>query len=263
MKITIIFVAILVLLPLIAAETIGVEFPSNDNTFEPEEGIKFVVNIYDSNQQPIYNQDVLVVVEDQGKNVRKEETVKSGTPVVINLGEKAASGQGKITTTYGDLEPTISFFEIGEKELLKFELKDSILTITNIGNTLYEKEINIIIGNTKPSTKQPNLGIGKSVSYRLIAPEGVYSITVDDGTNKQSWLSVPLSGATGNVVAAVDDSASQRTGITGGISPDEQSNEALLSYIQKNKFVYVFIFVIFGAMILLAIERRFKKKTGK
>jgi len=39
----------------------------------------------------------------------------------------------------------------------------------------------------------------------------------------------------------------------------EESEIAFLSYIKKNKLIYAFILVIFGAGILLAVERRFKK----
>ena len=65
---------------------------------------------------------------------------------------------------------------------------------------------------------------------------------------------------TGKAVGVLDESISQRSGITGGISPDEE-DEQLLNYLRNNSFIYIFILVIFGAMILLAVERRFRRKV--
>ena len=86
-------------------------------------------------------------------------------------------------------------------------------------------------------------------------------LVVDDEPDIVDTLKEFLSRKGYDVVGALDDSSSGRSGITGGISPDE-GNIALLSYIKQNKFIYVFVAVIFGAMILVAIERNYKKRLN-
>ena len=174
----------------------------------------------------------------------------------INL-KGASYGQGTITAKYKDAEAK-GFFIIEIKESAKFELEGETLTITNIGNTKYTKTVQIIIGETT-GIKEPKLDVGKKVSYKLIAPEGVYSIKVTDGKTILTQDEVKLTG-TGKVIGALDETPSQRTGITGGIRA-ENSEENILSYFKNSKFVFVFVFVfaVLGAMILLAIERRYRK----
>lgn len=169
----------------------------------------------------------------------------------------ASYGQGKITATYKDSTAT-GFFNIEINEIVKFEIQGEKLIITNIGNTKYTKTVQIIIGETT-GIKEPKLNIGESVSYRLIAPEGIYNIKVSDGKTSISQGEVKLTG-TGKVIGALDERASSGAGIT-GISPEENSETELFNYVKKSKFIYVFVLTIFGAMILLAIERRYRRKA--
>ena len=65
---------------------------------------------------------------------------------------------------------------------------------------------------------------------------------------------------TGNVVGALDESSTKKNVITGGLKPEE--NNDLTNYLKRSWFSYVFILVIVGAAILLAVERRYSKKAG-
>jgi len=107
------------------------------------------------------------------------------------------------------------------------------------------------------------LVLGKSGTYRLVAPDGVYNIKVTDGVSETLEIGeVKLTSVgTGRAIGALDEQAGKRNPVTGGISPDQESDEALLSYMKSNKFIYVFVLVIFGATILLAIERRSRNKA--
>lgn len=248
----------LTLFSIVAAQSLEIEFP-NGKTFGAGDPITFKVTLYDDNGNPIDGQ-ILVSIEDAEKKAIKQETVESKEVVSVNLGETASSGQGIITTEYQDIK-RIEFFEIGRVETASFELEGTSLKVTNIGNTRYNKVIKITIGETE-GTKQPDLDIGESIIYRLVAPEGSYNIRVTDGLTSLIRGGIPLSG-TGQVVGAIDESASGRTPLTGVASPDENSDEAILSYIKRNTFIYVFIVAIFAAMILLGIERRYKNKSSK
>lgn len=259
-KKTLIISAFLILiLPLALAAEYNMEISTSKTVFAAGENVILKITLLDSQNNPV-NENVFVILEDAEKRIKVEKEITANEFVEIKIPEGASYGQGKITAKYQNLEVAGSFI-IEISELAKFEINGDALTITNIGNTRYTKTVQITIGETT-GIKEPKLDIGKSISYRLIAPEGVYNIKVTDG-NPQTAISqgnVHLTG-TGNVIGAIDETPSERSPLTGGIRPEDNQDESLLGYMKNNgRFVYTFIVVIFGAMILLAIERRYRKK---
>ncbi len=228
-----------------------------DKIFEPGETIQLKVIIYDANNNPVQD-DVLLVLKNIKEKIIKETTIKSNNFEQIELPEDILAGKGEIIVKYYDTE-IIETFAISKNKLIDIKIEGEKLILTNIGNTVYNEGIYITIGRTI-GTKTPKLNIGESISYRLVAPEGVYKIEVTDENRKTLFIKseVKLTGiGTGNVIGALDES--QRTGITGGVRP-EDSEQNIFSYFEESKFIYVFVFIILGAMILLAIERRYRKK---
>ena len=244
----------------VVAQDYSLEVSTLKTSFQQGEKISLKVTIYDS-EGKLVNDNVNVVLQDAEKTSRVEEEIHSNTFQEIDIGQDASYGQGEIITTYKDSTARGTFI-IEIQEIAKFEIKDENLIITNIGNTKYTKSVQIAIGETT-GVKQPKLNPGKSVSYKLVAPEGVYNIKVTDGKTTLTQGDIRLTG-TGQVIGALDQTAGSRSPITGriGISPGESSDEALLGYIKKSKFVYTFFLVVFGAMILLAVERRYSKKAS-
>jgi len=228
-----------------------------DKIFESGKTFEIKVTIYDSNNN-LVNDEVSITLKDVKDAIIKETKIQSSNFEEIELNEGIISGEGKIIVNYKESETTESFF-ISENELAEFKLEGEKLIITNIGNTKYEKKVYITIGEMT-GTKTPKLDIGKEISYNLVAPEGVYNIKVTDGETTFTREEVKLTG-TGQVIGAIDKTPSTRSPLTGGISPDKESEEAMLSYMKNNKFIYVFVLIIFGAMILLAIERRYREKV--
>lgn len=231
-----------------------------DKIFESGEIIQLKVIIYDANNNPVQD-NVLLVLKDIKEEIIKETTIKSNNFEQIRLPESILAGEGEIIATYQDIE-IIEKFTISKNKLIDIKIEGEKLILTNIGNTVYNEGIYITIGDTT-GTKTPKLNIGGSISYRLVAPEGVYNIKITDENRKTLFTKgeVSLSG-TGKVIGALDEPSS-RSPVTGGVRP-EDSEENILSYFQDSKFVYVFVFVVLGAMILLAVERRYRKKlTGK
>lgn len=238
---------------------IDISILSEDNIIQPGETFQIKVALYDSNNKPI-NDEVSIVLKNFKEEITKETTIQSNSIEEIKLDENTLAGEAKIIAKYGDVESTETFF-IEENKLIEFKIEGEKLIVMNTGNSIYNEKIYITIGDTT-GTKTPSLNRGESTSYRLIAPEGVYNIKVTDGKTTLNREEVKLTG-TGQVIGALDESVSQRSSITGGISPDKDSNIALMSYVKNSKFTYVFILAIFGAMILLAIERQYRKKSGK
>lgn len=247
--------AIVLLSSLVLAQDYKLEISTAQETFEADKNISIKVTLYEDGK--LLNDNVQVIVEDAEKRIKVEQTIPSNDFVDINV-DGASYGQGKITAIYKDVEATGNFV-IEIQELAKFEISGDKLTITNIGNTRYTKTVQIIIGETV-GIKQPKLNPGKSVSYRLIAPDGVYNIRVTDG-NQRSNLEVGGVSLTGRAIGILDESISGRSGLTGGIRPQE--NGEVLDYLKRSKFTYIFVLAVFGAMILLAIERRYRKRVSK
>jgi len=255
--------SVIFLLSLVAAQEYKIEITTTQEAFEAGEAITLRVSLLDSNHNPIYD-EVSIILEDSSKN-KKEEIIQSNELVSIDLGETATYGQGTITATYKDSTTTGIFF-INADENIEFELGENTLTITNTGNTKYTKPFQIVIGDYVGEIQNFNLEVGESKRFTLVAPEGTYTLKVIvDGEVLFSKNDVPLEskGFTGEAIGAIDESASQRTSLTGGISPEEESHEAILGYLKNSKLTYVFVIVIFGTMILLAIERRYRKKAKK
>ena len=155
---------------------------------------------------------------------------------------------------------------INKKIAIVYEkTREDQLIITNLGNTKYTKIIEIVIGDTT-GEKKLDLDVNEEISYRLITPEGNYNIKIinDEGETIFTKNSVTLRGRglTGEAIGVLDEKLSGRSGLTGGISPDEESDDAIAHYLKNSSFVYVFVLVIFGATILLAIERRYRKKAS-
>lgn len=248
---------IILLSSLVIAEDYVLGVSIAKEIFEAGENITFKVDIYDSNNNLI-DDAVSVTLEDAEERIFIKQTIPSNEFIEVNLGKLASYGQGKIIAEYKNSKAT-GLFEIKIKELARFDLNEDTLTITNVGNTRYTKTIHIIIGETT-GIKNPKINIGKSISYKLIAPKGVYLIKITDGKTTFIKEEVILTG-TGKIIGALDERISKGNSITGGISPDEEDGISR-SYLKNNKFTYVFILAIFGATILLAIERNYKKKLA-
>ncbi|MEK6875138.1 MAG: hypothetical protein AABX30_00455 [Nanoarchaeota archaeon] len=256
MKNVLIFLVYIVVLSLVVnaqASKINIELVPDD-VFAAGENITFKISLYDENNIPL-SENVDVVIEDAEKMKHLEEKVLTKELVQIDLGELAPYGYWTIIAKYGNLQAK-NTFSIEAEELAKFELNGDILTITNIGNIQYSKTVQIIIGNTI-GIKEPRLDIGKKVEYRLIAPEGTYNIRITDGTTSISSSNIAL---TGEVIGILDEKIPERAGLTGGIKPDTADESFSWYYLKKSKFTYIFVLAVFGAAILLAIERRYAKK---
>lgn len=249
-----IFVLVL-MLAVVSAQKLDVA-PIKD-TFLSGESIAVKASLYDSENNPI-SADVDVLIEDAEKRFAIQKTLQSNTLVDINLGNVAPAGYWKITARYSNITST-ALFMVETNELARFEIKDNILTVINAGNTIYTKTIQIVIGDTIGS-KSLELGVGESTSFRLIAPEGTYNIRVTDGKTTLTQAGVSL---TGKVIGVLDNRALSQTPLTTGVQGEEApyGDETSSTSGRSNAFVYIFLLVIFGAGILLAIERRFRKKA--
>jgi len=251
------------LLSLVTAKSIEIEFPKGDE-FEADKNITLKITLRDSNNNPLAG-EVSIILEDPVRENKIEKIVPSKEVVSIYLGKGAAQGYWSITATHPDSEDTTAQFKIKINEKIKFELKEDLLTITNTGNTKYTKPFQIRIGEYLGEAQNFDLEIGEKESFILIAPKGIYNIAViveDDILFSKTDVSLKGNGLTGKAIGALPETASKRSPVTGGIRP-KNYEETFFGYFRNSKFIYVFVLVVFGVMVLLAIERKYRQKAGK
>ena len=260
-KLVIVFL-ILSIFNVVSALNCKMEISLSQKTFKPNEAVTFRVNIYGASGNIIYNK-INITINDAEQIKKIQKTANSKDIIKIDLGEKPKQGQWNILAEYKDCKATESFF-IEAREDLSFSIEDGTLIIENTGNVPIDKKIQIIIGDTAGEPKNLKLDIGQQEKYRLIAPKGKYDIKIISDKEvifSKSKILLTNNGFTGNVIGAVSEETLNRNPLTGGIAPTKSSDEAILNYMRNSKVIYTFILVIFGAMILLAIERNYAKKA--
>jgi ABC-type Na+ efflux pump permease subunit len=224
------------------------------DVFQAGEPIKLKVSLYDESNN-LVNDKVLVTLEDYELRKKIEKEAYSNQLTEIELGEGAISGYWKITADYNGVRTT-QLITVEANELVEFSLSNDILTVTNIGNTEYNKKIRIFIGEIK-GIKEPHLEIGEETTYRLIAPDGSYNIKITDGITTFEKANVQL---TGKIIGALGEGdPEERTSLTGGVKPENEEDDFSFEYLKRSKMVYIFLFSVLGAMILLTIERIYQK----
>ncbi len=235
------------------------------SSISPGEALPLNVLIYDSSDN-LVSIDVNVKIQDVDKTQElTEKNILSNTNTSIAIGENPKAGSWIILLTYKDPDTgeevrTTEIFTVELDEKASFDLDGDILIITNIGNTRYMKEIDILIGST-PGTKNLDLEVGESARFRLIAPDGNYNIRVTDRgvSEERTFSNVPL---TGQVIGILDEKlATGSSPLTGTLKPESKGDDSFYSTIKNQKLTYIFLIIIIGAAVLLAVERNFRRKV--
>jgi hypothetical protein len=254
MKKSLMIIIGILMLSFVAAQEykLGIEIKES---FLPEEPITFKINIFDSSNN-ILPGEINVEIEDAQKITKIERTVSSGEINTVNI-ENARAGYWTISAVYHD-SVVKEFFSINESKGAKFEIEGDVLIVKNTGNSRYTETIDIIIGDSL-GTKNVDLGVGEETRFRLIAPDGTYNIKISDGTTTIAKSNIAL---TGNVIGILDEKIAESKGsVTGGLRPDENAGtDTYYSSTRNKSFVYVFILVVIGAAVLLAIERNYRRR---
>ena len=90
-------------------------------------------------------------------------------------------------------------FEMAGVQKVEFEFEDSVLSIKNVGNVIYNRTISVGIGN-ESMILDLNIALSEVRKFDLRAPNGEYDVFVDDGVdsvNHQVLL-------TGNAISVSD-----------------------------------------------------------
>jgi len=250
-----ILIASIILISVVSAQKLDVK--TTKETFKADENITFIVSLLDSQNSPI-DAEVNVIFESPNKNNNLETKVFTNKLSEISLGDKADYGSWKIIVKYEDLESNSLFF-MEENELLKFSLEGDVVKVKNIGNIKFAKKIDILIGDTGYQ-KEINLNVGEETSFRLLAPDGTYDIRITGGKTTLTKSDISL---TGKAIGTLDEEMISSDNPITGINPEEETGvDGNITSRVRNSF-YIFILVLVGATIVLAIERHYRKRYSQ
>lgn len=126
----------------------------------------------------------------------KEYLISSSQSYILPTQLNSTPGEWVLEASSSNITDSKTF-TIQEYPKIAIFLAGDILTITNIGNVQYNKNIEVQIGNNTIN-QSVNLGIGESIRRRLDAPTGEYEISVSaDGQEDNLGTSF----LTGRIVA--------------------------------------------------------------
>jgi len=214
-----------------------IEVALTENSVNPGSNMSFMIFLYDQANKKI-DADTSVDVTDSYNSVVWERITRTSELVVIPLDKNTSSGYWSVEAKYENLSVKRLFY-VGENQEADFRIINDTLIVSNMGNTPYRKAIQISIGDNV-EIKQMDLDIGESVRYRLLAPDGLYKVSVSDGTKEINIGDVSL---TGNVIGVMD----------------VRRNVGLIN---QYPIVWLFLIVVFGLAIFLFVQRTSRKKTS-
>lgn len=186
----------------------GIDIALNEQNFDPGSYLSIKPSLVDQAGLPI-DDDVSIVVKDTNTNRIFEKIIRSGETFGENLTTNLPSGYYEVDANSGDLNLSKTFF-VNEKALISVEIINSTLRVTNIGNIVYKKDIEIQI-NGKPFVKGIELGIGETKEFRLTGANEMYEVTVlDDGKTSLVNGKVLL---TGKAIGVMDNNEAESSGV--------------------------------------------------
>jgi len=205
----------------------------NSQNVKPGNNLNFKILLYDQSENVIYG-DASFLIEDLNGNSFMKSLGKIDEDRSFFIEKNFSSGYYKIKAyssgVYGERQ-----FYAEENEEAEFRMVNGTLTIKNVGNVKYNKAVQVRISDIVEIIND-ELEVGEEKSYKLMAPDGAYSIVVTDGSNSISGEGVSL---TGNVVSV---------------------KEVQKNFFTRNKIiVWVFIILVMGMFIFVTSRRVLKK----
>lgn len=211
-----------------------IDIAADKQSIVPGESIKIKPTIYDQANEEVQGDIKLEIIDADGR-VYFSKLLKTGEEE-LKLPENASIGYWKIQASYlGLTSQRLLYVEALQKA--KFEVINDTLIITNVGNSVYRKSVQIAIGN-EVEIKELELKAGEIKRFKLLAPDGNYKVSVSDGQEALTQNDMSL---TGNVIGIADINKQ-------------------ISLFNKYPIVWLFLIVVFGLFILMMTERVVKRK---
>lgn len=154
----------------------------NKDTFKPNEEIRAYVTLTDQAGEAIEGSKTRVTITGPGKNQILNDSFENGKVFTLKLAQDALPGNYSVKTTAFDLNEEKQF-SVEEVEQIETTFDNRIVTITNTGNTEYQKPVNISLikdGNSYSIIRKLSLKPLDKYELDLFRemPEGNYTLTV-------------------------------------------------------------------------------------
>lgn len=168
-----------------------------------------------------------------------QSVVQTGDFVLIDLASNSSVGTWRIVSQFDDLVIEREF-EMLALQKVDFDFEEAVLIVRNTGNVLYNKTIDVLIGEDT-MTLDLKIGIGEVRKFSLEAPVGNYEVVVGDGDYEVSRQVL----LTGNAISVSDLKGS--------------------GFLKNNSIVWIFFIVVFGGIggILVMRFEKTRKVDGK
>lgn len=164
----------------------------NVQSVSPSSEVKYTVVMHDQADEDV-SADVAVIISDPSGNIFEKNVVRTGQSQVITTERNTTPGEWKIEAKLDNLT-TVKSFLVEEYRGAVFNVSNSTLIITNVGNVPYTGPVKISLGEIDEIKEINNLAVGDSKKFKLVAPPGSYKVSVDDGSTKADLGEVALVG---------------------------------------------------------------------
>ncbi len=207
----------------------------NNQNLDPGENFEFKPLLMDQTDAPIY-EEVTVIIRDENSNRIFEKIVESDQTITYSLLSNLTAGYYEIEVSSGEISSKKKLY-VNEKEIISYEVNNETLTITNIGNVPYNKDVQIEL-NGKPFVKSLELELSEIQEFKLTGSNEEYNIKVSDGDTEIIENGVLL---TGHAV---------------GVDSIKESGSFSLVPV-----IWIFLILIIIGGILFLLRNVFKKKS--
>ncbi len=175
----------------ISQVTKNIDIALNNPTLQPGKDLVYMVLLTDQANEDVRDDVSIFILNPQAKVVEKK-LVKSGETRTYSLANNATPGLWKVEAKTESLRAERAW-NIEAVANASFSLENNTLTIVNTGNIPFKKAIEVSLNGIN-EVKDIDLPLGERKSYKLVAPDGSYAITVSDGTEEKNLGSSFLTG---------------------------------------------------------------------
>ncbi len=168
----------------------------SDISVIPGENFSIGIEVFDQSGVEMGGSVFVKIISPSGDEI--ENIVQAGEFVLVDFDSNSSVGTWEIVSMFDELMQSREF-EMMALQKVEFDFEDSVLIVKNVGNVLYNKTIDVNIGEDV-MTLDLKIGVGEIRKFSLEAPMGEYDVVVGDGdyeVTRQVLL-------TGNAVAVSD-----------------------------------------------------------
>ncbi len=178
-----------------------VEVALSDLSIMPGNKTNFNVVLYDQASMTA-SENVRIELYNPTGQLIEQIIVPSGEYQTIKTETNYSPGYWTIVVAIGKLNGSKQFY-VSEYSSIKKEMDNTTLIITNTGNIIYQKLLQVDIGGISEII-QLNVPVNGIQKLKLSAPDGSYAVGISDGTINQTFGSVFL---TGKAVSIIDSNS--------------------------------------------------------